>query len=94
MSAESLADQVRPVLAELSLRMRQTELECGQDALLWALYPMLETHREALHAETSEAKEWINALAVAILLIHPGWSPDDVSDALREAAALGVLEAE
>ena len=78
MSAEELIASVRPVLEELASRMRQTELECGKDALLWALYPMLAAHKQALDEATPEAQEWLNSLATAVFLIHPNWLPDDV----------------
>jgi len=90
MSVENLIEEVRPVLEELASRMRQTQLECGRDALLWALHPMLVEHREGLDAASITAQEWLNHLAIALLLIHPGWTPTDIESALREASELEV----
>lgn len=89
MKADTLIEQVRPVLEELASRMRQTELECGhEDALAWALYPMLSAHREGLDAGRPEDIEWATHLAVAIRLVRPGWMPEDISEVLRSAARL------
>ncbi len=88
-NADSLIEQVRPVLEELASRMRQTEMECGpENALSWALYPMLAAHRDGLDVGTPEDIEWATFLAVAIRLIRPGWTPDDITEALRAAAQL------
>jgi len=85
MSAEDLIGPTRAVLEERAFRRRQNPGR-REDDLMLALVPMIEAHRADIEGETAAGTEWVTALGVALLLTFTGWTPDRVTETIREAA--------